>query len=90
MDSPLELSKEIKHNHYVEKRHAKFLPIDGNIGKYERTLCTVRVSPITATRIFCSGSHNVMTVSAATAKTEPSAENAAAVIDFFLLKQTLV
>ena len=45
---------------------------------------TVSVSPITATRIFLSASHNVITVSAATARTEPSEENVAAVIDFFL------
>lgn len=45
---------------------------------------TSRLSPITATRTFISGSHNVITVSAATARTDPSAENAAAVKGFFL------
>ena len=45
---------------------------------------TESVSPITATRIFVSGSHSVTTLSAATARTYPSAEKAAAVIGFFL------
>lgn len=47
---------------------------------------TVNESPITATRAFVSGSHKVTTVSAATAKTDPSEENAAAVIGLFLDK----
>ena len=45
------------------------------------------LSPITATRKFLSGSHNVMTFSAATARTEPSIENVAAVIGFCLQGQ---
>lgn len=45
---------------------------------------TSRLSPMTATSTFFSGSHNVITVSAATARTDPSAENAAAVKGFFL------
>jgi tetrahydromethanopterin S-methyltransferase subunit H len=41
-------------------------------------------SPTTAMSSFLSGSHNVITVSAATASTEPSAEKAAALIALFL------
>lgn len=44
----------------------------------------MRVSPTTATSAFVSGFHNVTTVSAAIAKTEPSPENVAAVIGLFL------
>jgi hypothetical protein len=51
---------------------------------------TEKVSPITATRTFFLGSHNVITVSAATARTEPSDENAAAVIGFFLQLGTII
>lgn len=47
---------------------------------------TVGVSPTTAMSSFLSGSHNVITVSAATASTEPSAEKAAALIALFLQK----
>jgi hypothetical protein len=41
-------------------------------------------SAITPTSALLSGSHNVMTLSAATARTDPSPEKAAAVIGFFL------
>lgn len=44
------------------------------------------VSPTTAMSSFLSWSHNVITVSAATASTEPSAEKAAALIALFLLR----
>lgn len=48
----------------------------------------MRVSPSTAKRTFLYGFHNVIRVSAATARTEPSPENAAAVIGFFLQQGT--
>ena len=53
--------------------------------KYVKELSdTDSVSAMTPTSALLSGSHNVMTFSAATARTDPSAEKVADVIGFFL------
>jgi hypothetical protein len=44
-------------------------------------ILTERESPMTATRTLLNGSHKVITVSAATARTDPSPLNDAAVMD---------
>uniref|UniRef100_A0A0A9CEK7 Uncharacterized protein n=1 Tax=Arundo donax TaxID=35708 RepID=A0A0A9CEK7_ARUDO len=54
----------------------------------ERFVTGDNASAMTPTSALLSGSHNVMTVSAATARTDPSAEKAAAVIGFFLYEPT--